>query len=125
MEIKDVQFSVDGKWSDWFIETADQKAKQESMAAEESARLEREQANEKAAAEKMEKKQKQDEERRIAWTRTWKDKSGNFSIDAEMLKMSNGVLTLKRVSDGVEIKVSLEKLSQECNDWVSEAIRKR
>ena len=91
MEIKDVQFSVDGKWTDWFIETAEQKAKQESMKAEESARLEREQANEKAAAEKMEKIEK----KRVAQTRTWKDKSGKFSIQAEFVGYFDGIVRLK------------------------------
>lgn len=42
--------------------------------------------------------------------RTWKDKSGKFSIVATLVGVKDGIVTLKKV-DGKEISLAVEKLS--------------
>ena len=42
--------------------------------------------------------------------RNWKDKSGKFSVDAEFVKLQNGLVHLRR-ADGKESKVPLARLS--------------
>ena len=50
-------------------------------------------------------------------TRTWTDASGRFKIDAEFVKVADGLLTLKR-ADGKMIQIPLEKLSNEDQTYV-------
>lgn len=54
--------------------------------------------------------------------RTWASADGKFTIEAEFAGMSVGIVRLRK-SDGSEIKVPLDKLSQADKDWI-EAKRK-
>jgi hypothetical protein len=121
MELIDVQIPKDENWTPWMIDLAKQKEEKDKVQA---AKKQME-IMEKEKMAMMEKKKKLEEERRIAQTRTWKDNSGKFSIQAEFVGYFNGIVRLKRVSDGVVIKVNLEMLSQECNDWVSDILKKQ
>ncbi|TWT97476.1 SHD1 domain-containing protein [Neorhodopirellula pilleata] len=51
--------------------------------------------------------------------RTWKDASGRFSIEAELLLIANGNLVLSR-ADGKLITVAIEKMSQADQTFVKE-----
>lgn len=50
--------------------------------------------------------------------RAWSDKTGQFQIQAQLVKSTNGVIHLKRIEDGQEISVPLEGLSQADKDFV-------
>ena len=44
------------------------------------------------------------------WARTWKSKTGKFSVDAELVEVEDGKAVLKR-TDGKIVRVPIEKLS--------------
>jgi hypothetical protein len=43
--------------------------------------------------------------------RTWTDSSGKFSVEAQFVSLTDGVVTLKR-KDGKEVRMMLDKLSK-------------
>ena len=45
------------------------------------------------------------------WAREWKDNTGKFSVEAELVKAQEDSVLLKR-TDGVVIKVPLRRLSR-------------
>jgi hypothetical protein len=49
--------------------------------------------------------------------RTWTDKTGNFTTKAEFVDVSDGKVTLRK-PDGTPLVVSLEKLSEEDQEWI-------
>jgi len=50
--------------------------------------------------------------------RTWTDSSGRFTIEAEMVRSANGVVTLKK-ADGRTIDVPIDRLSQADRDFLT------
>lgn len=46
------------------------------------------------------------------WARNWRDASGKFSLEAELLEFKGGIVKLKK-QDGKVIEMALEKLSEE------------
>ena len=50
--------------------------------------------------------------------RKWSDASGSFSIEASFAGLSNGMVRLKK-TDGSEVNVPLEKLSEADREWIS------
>ncbi|MEM6799480.1 MAG: thioredoxin-like domain-containing protein [Planctomycetota bacterium] len=60
----------------------------------------------------------------LAETRTWKDASGRFEIEAEAVGVEGGRVRLRK-ADGKEITVPLERLSQEDRDYVREMEQSR
>jgi hypothetical protein len=56
--------------------------------------------------------------------RTWTSAGGNFSVDAELVSFANGKLKLRK-TDGSEITVDLEKLSDGDKAWVEEYMRSK
>jgi len=49
--------------------------------------------------------------------RTWTDTSGEFTVEAEFVRLSMGTVTLRK-ADGSEISLSMEKLSEDDQAWV-------
>ncbi len=52
-----------------------------------------------------------EERKRESYRRTWTSKDGKFSVDAYFIDQATGEITLKRASDGKEIKVATTVLS--------------
>lgn len=50
--------------------------------------------------------------------RTWKSADGKFTVEAEFRSMTGGIVKLKRVDDGTEISVPLERLSADDQKWI-------
>lgn len=48
----------------------------------------------------------------FAIARTWKDKTGKFSVEAEFLSLKSGILKLRKI-DGTELNIPIEKLSKD------------
>lgn len=54
-----------------------------------------------------------------AKTRTWHTSDGKFSVEAKFLTAIGGVAHLKRTDNGAEIKVPLEQLSTDDQDFIT------
>lgn len=86
-----------------------------TLADEASKQLEAEREQERqAAAEEAEVRARED---KAARTRVWKSPSGNFSLEAEFVRYSDGKVTLRK-ADESEIEVDLAKLSKDDRDWI-------
>lgn len=57
-------------------------------------------------------------------SRRWTSRDGKFATDAELLWKAGDTVTLKK-SDGSQIRVSLDRLSDEDNEFVGEWARQR
>jgi hypothetical protein len=55
--------------------------------------------------------------------RTWKDKSGKFSIVATLVSVKDGIVTLKKV-DGKEVSLAVEKLSDADRAYLEKEVAK-
>ena len=115
-ELIDIQFysKESSQWSPWVFASVEKR--REAKAVDEYARAEKEYQKRKLDAEVL---KKQEQLRRAQErTRTWKDVSGSFSVEAEFKGMLNSVVRLKRVDDGKEVAVDIERLSDEDKDWI-------
>jgi phosphopantothenate synthetase len=54
----------------------------------------------------------------ISRTRIWNDVSGSFNLEAELVKLEDGNVTLKK-TNGKTITIALDKLSQEDREFVA------
>ncbi|MFM2096584.1 MAG: putative serine protease HhoB precursor [Planctomycetota bacterium] len=55
-----------------------------------------------------------------ALRRKWKSANGDFSVDATVVKVNEGIVTLMRADSGKPVEVPLEKLSTEDRKWLKE-----
>lgn len=62
------------------------------------------------------------ERQRAENTRTWKDTTGSYSIEATFVKMAGGKVTLEK-QDGSRIDIDLNKLSNDDQQWVRAKFR--
>ena len=56
--------------------------------------------------------------------RTWTDRSGSFSVEAELVEYADGIAVLKK-EDGTVIRVPLNKLSFDDQKWLREELKRR
>lgn len=72
----------------------------------------------------------QDEEETVAETaqeptyRTWKDESGDFSVEAAFGGLAMGTVILHK-KDGSKLKVPMERLSQDDQQWIRDRAKQR
>ena len=60
-----------------------------------------------------------------AVARKWKDKSGKYDLEAELIKVENGRVHLKRTSDGRTISLSIQSLSRYDQIWIEKEMERR
>jgi hypothetical protein len=56
--------------------------------------------------------------------RTWRDKSGSYTVQAEYKWHTPVKVCLIRISDGKEIKVNLDELSDDDVAWIKKQMKK-
>jgi hypothetical protein len=56
-----------------------------------------------------------------ATSRTWKDTTGKFSIEATFVSKNATSITLKK-TDGKEVTLPIAKLSKEDQAWIKESL---
>lgn len=78
-----------------------------------------EQQDERAATPRKQSAESEPKETVEPALRTWTDATGEYSVEAKFAGMAFGTVKLRR-SDGVVIELAMDRLSEECQQWIRE-----